>query len=203
MFENRFHKHGPQHFNLLRSAVLILIAGVVSGCQSVNKSQVSVDYYQISGNSTAVLDREIRRKGPVIEGGHHAVAVARIKMIPNVEFSFKAGLCSITKAKVAVRAKVTLPAWSGRKTASKKLGQAWDNIDRYTRAHESVHVAIAFRFAQDIEAQLLASKPQANCQAARHLGQKIIDETLAAHDVAQKQFDADEQQRLADNNKTS
>jgi len=182
---------------MVKRAALILLAASVSACQSLTESQVSVDYYQIKGNSTAVLDREIRRKGPIIDGGHHAVAVARIKMVPSMEFDRKGRICTVTKAKVAVRAKVTLPAWSGRKTASKKLGAAWDNIERYTRAHESVHVAIAFRFARDIELQLLDIKPQSNCQATRRIAHNIIDDTLAAHDVAQKQFDANEQQRLA------
>ena len=51
--------------------------------------------------------------------------------------------CTVRRARIKVRATVILPRWKNRKNASKKLGQTWDNLDRYTRLHEATHVAIA------------------------------------------------------------
>ncbi len=186
-----------RQFNIARTAAVLLTLGVVSACQSTSASKVSVGYYQISGQTTAALDREIRQKGPRIDGGRHAVAVARIKMVPNVTFTNTTAGCRITKAKVAVQAAVTLPQWKGRKTASRELGQAWDNIERYTRLHEAVHVAIAFRFAKQIEDDLVALPAQAKCAQTRVIARRIIDDHLDKHDKMQKKFDADEQKRFA------
>lgn len=168
----------------------------LAGCVNTQKSNVSVDFYNISGNSTAALDREIKRKGPRLNGGRHAVAVARIKMIPNITYQPSAKGCDISKAKVAVDAKVTLPKWTGRKSANKELGEAWDNIDRYTRLHEAMHVAIAFRFAKQMEKELIALQPAKNCDQMKALSKQLVDDYLKEHDRVQKQFDADEQSRF-------
>ena len=180
-----------------KTMVIAALCAVMTGCASTQQSNVSVDFYNISGDSTAALDREIKRKGPRISGGRHAVAIARIKMIPNVEFEVNGAKCRVSQAKVAVDAKVTLPKWTGRRQANKKLGQAWDNIDRYTRLHEAMHVAIAFRFAREIEAKLLALKPTRECASIRKASKQLIDEKLDEHDKTQKQFDADEQARFS------
>ena len=53
--------------------MLITAAPLLGGCMATRASKVSVDYYSINGDSTAALDREIRNKGPRLDGGRHAV----------------------------------------------------------------------------------------------------------------------------------
>ncbi|MEM8750818.1 MAG: DUF922 domain-containing protein [Pseudomonadota bacterium] len=175
---------------------LALCAGLAS-CQSLNSSRVSVDYYAISGNTTAALDREILAKGPRINGGRHAVAVARIRIIPNIRYVNNDNGCQVSRAKVNVDAKVTLPRWTGRANATKELGKAWDNIDRYTRLHEGVHVAIAFRSASAIEKAVKALPRYKRCEDLKAQVRQLINTALEDHDRKQRQFDADEQKRLA------
>ncbi len=178
-------------------AAVAMATLVLAGCQTITQSRVSVDYYAISGNSTAALDREIQRKGPMLDGGRHAVAVARIRIVPNIKYETKSGLCRVSNARVNVDAKVTLPRWTGRPTASKSLGEAWDNIDRYTRLHESIHVAIAFRYAKEIENATLALTQARSCNTLKRHVREIIAIKLKQHDYTQKKFDADEQARFA------
>ena len=142
------------------------------------------------------LDRQIRLKGPKVKGGRHAVAVARIRIIPDIKFRPAANGCTVSKAKVNVDARVTLPRWTGRRGASKKLGQAWDNIDRYTRMHEAVHVAIAFRFAKRMETELSRLRGSGSCDVLKRTAERIVARHLAKHDETQKQFDTDEQRKL-------
>jgi len=174
-------------------AALMLLAG----CQSVSENRVSVDYYSIKGNSTADLDREILRKGPKLTGGRHAVAVARIQIIPQIRFKQLSSGCAIGSAKVTVDAKVTLPKWAGRARAKGELAAAWDNMDAYTRLHEAVHVRIAFAFAKRIEEQLNELEPGPDCADVRKRGTAIVDRELETHHAMQQQFDADEQKRIA------
>ena len=176
-------------------AALALPLGLVA-CQSTGSS-VKVSYYSIGGSSLTGIDREIRRKGPRIGQGRHAVAVARIKMNPKLDYARGPRGCSVVKAKVSVNARVTLPAWNGRETADPRLAKAWDNIDRYTRLHEGTHVAIAFRHARRLERDLVALAPARGCRAARQNARILIREALRLHDAQQKNFDRNEKRRLA------
>lgn len=180
-----------------RLSLPLMAALLLASCTSLQDDRVSVDYYTINGNSTAALDQDIRRKGPRLNGGRHAVAVARIKMVPNITFTPAAGdRCKITAAKVAVDARVTLPRWVGRAKANSKLGRAWDSIDRYTRAHEAVHVDIAFSFARRIERELLLMPNNGNCDALKLRAKVVIDKLLREHNSAQIAFDEREERRF-------
>ena len=181
----------------LNRLVAIIGVAVLAACQSTQESQVSVDYYRITGNSTADLDAEIRRKGPKINGGSHAVAVARIKMLPRITFEKFSRGCRVENAKVAVDARVTLPQWTGRDTADPKLAKAWDNIDRYTRLHEATHVNIAFSYAKRIEDEVRALPTMQSCSQIRAITKSIVDRNLKEHDAAQRKYDEDEQKRFS------
>ena len=160
-------------------------------------SSVSVDYYAIRGNSIQDLDSEIKTKGPKIARNRHAVAVARISMQPKMTYRRGADGCSVGSANVAVNARVTLPAWTGRAEAGPKLGAKWDSIDRYTRLHEAVHVAIAFRHARALEAKLIGLAPSADCAKARRKALALTRKALKRHDRTQQMFDRSEQRRIA------
>lgn len=181
-----------------RKALMVMAALPLAlfGCTSTGSS-VKVAYYSIGGTSLPGIDREIRRKGPRIGRGRHAVAVARIKMNPHLRFKRGGKGCSVAKAKVDVNARVTLPAWTGRDTAEPRLANAWDNIDRYTRLHEGVHVAIAFRHAKRLERDLVALAPARSCALARQNARILVREALAVHDAQQRAFDENEKRRLA------
>lgn len=180
----------------------VLLSTVLVACSSSTGSKISVDYYSINGKSTAELDRQIRQKGPRINGGKHAVAVARIRMIPDLKFKpshlgSPRESCTITSAKVSVDAKVTLPRWAGRAKASAKLGEAWDNIEKYTRLHEATHVNIALFQAKKMEEALSGLSSKGNCTVLRLKARDIVREALKVHDKVQRKFDADEQRRFA------
>jgi len=188
-----------EHFvteQLFIKVIALAAISMLAACQQLTSSRVAVDYYAISGDSTRSLDKQIRLKGPKVNGGRHAVAVARIRIVPDIKFRPSTRGCSVSKAKVNVDARVTLPRWTGRRTASKKLGKAWDNIDRYTRMHEAVHVAIAFRFAKRMEDELATLRGNGSCEELRRAADVIVARLLARHDMTQKQFDADEQRKL-------
>ncbi len=190
-------KSGHPVANTIRKTLVVFAAtAMMAGCAQITSNRVAVDYYSISGNSTKSLDRQIKLKGPKLDGGRHAVAVARIKIVPNIKFRPLTDGCMISSSKVNVDAKVTLPRWTGRRLASKKLGEAWDNIDRYTRMHEAVHVAIAFRFAQRMENELSGLRIQGSCSDLKRKAAKIVERHLKQHDKTQHQFDADEQRKL-------
>lgn len=189
------------------AAPIVALAVLLAGCTGAqdaafdlgltDTSSVSVDYYPIQGNSIEALDTQIKRKGPRVAGNRHAVAVARISMQPKMSYRRGPNGCAVSDANVAVNARVTLPAWTGRAEADRRLGAQWDNIDRYTRLHEAVHVAIAFRHARALERRLVTMAPAPSCIAARRRAAKLARRALEAHDRSQQMFDRREQSRIA------
>ena len=182
--------------SLATNMALSLAAALLVGCQTSADNKVSIDYYQISGNSTAALDAQIKSKGPKVGGDRHAIAVARIRMIPDIKYASNKGSCAIQSADVAVNARVTLPEWKGRAQASPELGAVWDNIDRYARIHESVHVSIAFNYAKQMKDALEKLPARRNCEILRRESKNLIGRLLRLHDASQRKFDSDEQSRI-------
>ena len=167
----------------------------LAACTAVPGSGVSVDYYNVRGTTARQIDDEIRRRGP---NSGHALAVARIRMIPDVEYDRRGdGSCRYKRARVGVNAAVTLPRFIDRNRAEPGLRQAIDNLDEYARFHEAVHVAIAEEYARRIGSQLSALPAATSCETLDSGAAALSKALLNEHDAAQKKFDADEQRRLA------
>ena len=187
--------HAPRSKQRRGALAAFLAPLALAACTAVPGSGVSVDYYNVRGTTARQIDDEIRRRGP---NSGHALAVARIRMIPDVAYERSAdGTCSYRKARVGVNAAVTLPRFIDRNRAAPGLRQAIDNLDEYARFHEAVHVAIAEEYARRIGAQLSALPPAASCEALDRGAAALSKALLNEHDKAQKKFDADEQRRLA------
>lgn len=169
-------------------AVLALAA-----CSAVPGSGVSVDYYNVRGTTAKQIDNEIRRLGP---NDGHALAVARIRMIPDVSYDRTGGRCRFDRARVGVNAAVTLPRFTDRNRTDPQLKRAIDNLDEYARFHEAVHVAIANEYADRIASALGGLPAQPSCETLDGQAAAVSRALLKQHDAAQRKFDRDEQRRL-------
>ena len=178
----------------IRPMGAVLLALGLAACTAVPGSGVSVDYYNVRGTTARQIDNEIRRFGP---NDGHALAVARIRMIPDVAYDRTGGTCRFSKARVGVNAAVTLPRFIDRNRTEPQLQQAIDNLDEYARFHEAVHVAIANEYADRISGSLSALPAQATCDALDSQAAAVSRALLKQHDDAQRKFDRDEQRRLA------
>lgn len=172
----------------------LLAALLLAGCQTAGPS-VSVNYYTVSGQTQRELDEAIRRQGP--EGGD-ALALASIQLVPSVRVGMGAQGCRVTRARIRVKAEVTLPRWAERRfTQDRALGRAWDNLESYARYHEAVHVAIAETHAKLLEEALLAMPPRPDCEDLNERSLRLAREILERHHRTQLQFDAAEKKRFA------
>ena len=162
-----------------------------------SKTLVTLDYYQVGGTTLKQIDQEIKDKGPRINGSNHAVAIANIKMTPDVSFIPTLKGCTVRRARIKVQATVILPRWENRRNANKKLGQTWDNLDRYTRLHEATHVAIADKHARRLEKNLEAIRVHRSCEVAGKLAKKVIAKAMKKHEREQSAFDRSEKKRFS------
>ena len=169
----------------------------ISACTSVGeRTQLSVGYYNVRGDNFEQLDQQIALHGPEVDGVGKALAATRIRMVPDVRYMRKGDGCSISKAKVNVQAKVTLPRLAQSRRTSPDLRRAWSNLEEYARVHEAVHVAIADRHALMIEKALIDLPPQPTCRQLQDLARQTAGKMLTDHEAEQLNFDAQERQRI-------
>ena len=188
---------GPNTTILGKLLITLATMAAIGGCSMNSKTVVTLDYYQVGGTTLKQIDQEIKNKGPKINGSNHAIAVANIKMTPDVSFVPTPNGCAVKRARIKVRAIVVLPHWKNRNKANKKLGQTWDSLDRYTRLHEATHVAIADKHARRLEKNLEAISVRRSCEAAGKLAKKTIARAMKKHEHEQSSFDTSEKKRFS------
>ena len=184
----------------MRLSNLIAVSALLvsTGCTSIGqRTNVSVDYYDVKGTSFAQVDKQIALHGPIVEGVGKAIASTSVRMIPDVVFAQRGKLCSVVRANIRVQADVTLPRLSDRRKARKDLQGAFSNIERYARLHEAVHVSIADKHAELAEAAIRRLPPRASCPQLRSDAVAAFEKVMVSHRKAQRDFDSDEQKRFA------
>lgn len=193
----RSSRQNPLEPKVHTKLFLIISLIVLSSCTSVGeRTQLSVGYYNVRGDNFEQLDQQIALHGPEIEGVGKALAATRIRMLPDVRYKSMGDGCSISKAKVNVQAKVTLPRLAQARRANAELKRAWSNLEEYARVHEAVHVAIADRHAIMIEKALIDLPPQPTCRQLQDLARRTAGKMLTDHEAEQLNFDAEEKRRI-------
>ncbi len=157
---------------------------------------LSVGYYTVSGESFSELDKDIKLHGPSVTGVGKALASTDLRMKPSIQYARKTRSCFVESARINVKARVTLPRHSKESSLKSELAKAWDNLSDYAEVHEAVHLAIADRYALEMERAIKALKPRASCSLMREDVDAEFSRLFEQHHRAQLQFDADERIRI-------
>jgi predicted secreted Zn-dependent protease len=177
---------------------VFLAPALLLACTPVGeRTQLSVAYYMIAGNSFDELDEQIAVHGPNVLGVGRALAATNVRMLPDFRFAQRNGECHILSARVSVQAHVTLPKLRSQQSLREELSKAWDSLEHYARLHEWVHVAIADSHALQAEAAIRALPPRATCEAIRADAIAVFKKMMADHQRDQLRFDREERGRIA------
>ncbi|MEM7214203.1 MAG: DUF922 domain-containing protein [Pseudomonadota bacterium] len=177
--------------------IALLATAFLAACTAVGeRTVVSVGYYTVSGATFHELDKDIKLHGPNVTGVGKALASTDLRMLPDIRYATSAGKCEVTKARINVKARVTLPRHSNESKLKADLAQAWNNLEEYARVHEAVHLAIADRYALIMEEAITALRPRENCSSMREDVQAAFSKLFEQHHAEQLQFDADEKVRI-------
>ncbi len=178
---------------------IALVATVlVPACSSVGeRTQLSVAYYSISGESFAEIDQQIALHGPTVTGVGKALAATNIRMVPDFRFAMRGSQCEVVSALVSVKAHVTLPRLATQQRLRQKLSKAWNNLEQYARLHESIHVSIADGYAVRAEEEIRALEGEPSCEALREKAIARFRSLMVEHERDQLQFDLEERVRIA------
>jgi predicted secreted Zn-dependent protease len=184
--------------NFATALAFCAAAFLFTACTSVGeRTNLSVGYYSIQGESFAELDQQIALHGPLVSGVGKALAATNVQMIPDFHFSFSNGACHPDTARVLVKAHVTLPKLASPEKLRHELSNAWDNLEQYARLHEAVHVAIADKYAIKAEKAIMALPHEKECSTLRSNAAVTFRRLMAEHERDQLQFDEDEKSRIA------
>lgn len=177
---------------------LSLIGAVtLAACTSIGeRTQVSVGYYTVTGETFSEVDKQIKIHGPEVTGVGKALASTDLRMLPSIKYEIFSGGCKITNARINVKARVTLPRHSNVDKLKAELAQAWNSLEEYARVHEAVHLAIADRYAISMEEAINRLAPAENCVQMREDANAIFSDLFEKHHADQLQFDADEKERI-------
>lgn len=185
----------------LNSISLIIVGALLSGCISSGivggeRTKVNVGFYNIQGKTFEELDRQIALRGPTVSGVGKAIASTNVRMVPDIQFVQNGKECRISKSKVKVVAKVTLPRLQNQNSTHSDLKIAFSNLENYARLHEAVHVSIADTYAQTAEKEIARLPKRGNCVVLEKDAIAKFKSIMALHEEAQQNFDEREKVRL-------
>ncbi len=150
----------------------------------------SISYFDIKGRTADELDAALNQRGPLAMGSssHHPGAT-KIRFGGNATYSEADGRCYISDVKVTVDTEIILPRWRDRRNADKQLSMIWDTLAADIRRHEDRHVEIARQHARQMERQILALRPAADCDTLQEKANEVTERETERHDADQARFD--------------
>ncbi len=183
--------------HVVKKTSFVVAFGLLSACTAFGeRTLVSVGYYTVSGDTFSELDQEIKLHGPNVLGVGDALASTDLKMIPDIRYTRTSNGCEISKARMQVNARVTLPRHRNERKLKSELASAWTNLSEYARIHEAVHLVIADKYAVRIEDAIKALDNRENCDLLRVDVENEFSRLFDEHHKEQLAFDASEKKRI-------
>ncbi|WP_245581904.1 DUF922 domain-containing Zn-dependent protease [Phyllobacterium phragmitis] len=168
-------------------AAVLAFAATGADAASIHRSY---SYYSVSGKTAADLDKSLSRGGHLLKStGQRHPGAAQIRFDAKARYGSNGKACRVTGVYVNVYAKVFLPRWKQRKTASPELALVWDTLSRDIKRHEESHLVIARSHASEIEREVRALPSRPDCSLLRQDIDKVTQRIMKDHETAQKRFD--------------
>ncbi|MBX3581164.1 MAG: DUF922 domain-containing protein [Rhizobiaceae bacterium] len=175
---------------VLLTAFLISQFALPATAETLNKTY---SYFSVGGRTLEELESQLNKRGPKVKTtGQRHPGATRMQFNTRLAYTEKNGNCRVTEAKVTVKAKVILPRWRQRNAADADTRLVWDTLSGDIKRHEEQHVAIAQKYARQLERKLMRLGRQKDCKIAASKAEATADAVLRRHDEAQAQFDVDE-----------
>jgi len=193
---------GSQKFNMVATRMPLASHKIIVSCAlllafclpEMAKAEVvarkTISYFDIKGRTADELDAALNQRGPLAMGSssHHPGAT-KIRFGGNATYSEANGRCYISDVKVTVDTEIILPRWRDRRNAGKQLSMIWDTLAGDIRRHEDRHVEIARQHARQMERQILALRPAADCDTLQEKANEVTERETQLHDADQARFD--------------
>ena len=135
----------------LLSLWLIFSSFAIAGEQI--SDNVTVAYYEVLGQNSAEIRRQLNDKGPFDEAGDHHDALTKWRVYWTWPSDGR-GRADRSKAEVKVRIVLIFPRLSAESHIDRATETKWRNYCLKLRAHEDLHIKIARECRAEIEAAI-------------------------------------------------
>ncbi|WP_162141964.1 DUF922 domain-containing protein [Aureimonas ureilytica] len=154
-----------------------------------------VKTYPIQGRTSEELRDTIIQASRALGNGAHGAASATFKFVPLLDYRESENGCVLSDVRVRLEAAITLPEWVSSRGADEATVGAWRRFERYVRAHEARHEAIAADFRRTMERELEAIGVMESCPALGREAVAVVADVERMHHEAQISFDREERVR--------
>ncbi len=166
---------------------LLLIGGSAAAAPSLSKRYT---HYTLTSSSLAGLEAEMARRGPRISGsGERHPGATRVEIKASVDYTAGSGRCSVSKVRVSVDARITLPRWKPRRMPSSEEQLLWTTLAADIKRHEERHVGIAMNHARELEQAIGQAEGSRDCTRLEARVERLTGQILEKHRLAQDRFD--------------
>ena len=172
---------GPPFRLVVLCVCLVLLPG-----WTIKGTQIDKSYYRLTAATRTDLIRAVRRSAP---RAGTAYGMAIIDFYPDLRIRAQDGLCRVISASVGLRIKIRLPKWSRDPSTPRSVDRLGRRFERVVTAHEMQHVAIAKRYARDMERRLSRLSAGKDCWELRKRARDLIRTVKARHLDAHRRFD--------------
>jgi predicted secreted Zn-dependent protease len=168
-------------------ATLFLVAASAANAATVLRKY---EYFVLNGRTAADLDRELYRRGPLLQRtGQRHPGMTKMRFENRIKYGSNGSSCRVVDATITVHAHVYLPRWKQRRTANPDLAIVWDTLSSDIKRHEESHISIARTAAGEMERRIKALPWRKDCAAMKADIDALTAKLMLEHDIAQVQFD--------------
>ena len=154
-----------------------------------------VQTYPIEGRTADDLRVAMIKASRALGSGAHGAASATFKFTPQLRYQEIDDGCILSDVRVRLDATVTLPEWVSSRGADEATVSAWRRFERYVKAHEARHEAIAADYRRIMVQELAGIGLLADCPTVGQEAVRIVADVERQHDDAQLAFDREERDR--------
>jgi predicted secreted Zn-dependent protease len=178
-------------------STLVLLAAaapLASGDQpsGAHGRAVRGETYDVAGETTRELRRDLDRKGPLVDG-HRYDARTRWYVCWRFDLLPEGGGCRVARPRIDLEITMTLPRWRRPRGAAAGLVERWESYLAALRDHEDGHVDVGDQAARAVEAALSDRPARPDCGSAES----------EANDAAQAEIARAQQEDLRYDRETS
>lgn len=172
---------------ILSSLAASLIA-VAAGHAAEIKERTK--YFIVTGTTLEELDRDLSRKGPLMSAtGVRHPGATEVKFDGRVIYKPGERTCAVASTALSLSLVMTLPKWTGPKSASATTAIVWKTLADDISRHEADHARIAKMYVKKLESAVRNIQPLPTCEAMEARVNAVSARYLAEHQRAQVEFD--------------
>jgi len=131
----------------------------------------------------------MQRRGPLAAPGRRSWGYTWWELRTEYILTSTKHGCQIARPRVHAEIVTTLPQWTREEGASVQLRLQWRQMLRSLLRHEKVHQSHAILAANASTDRLGKIEPQASCQVADRLAQRVLHDTFSMYKSLSQSYD--------------